>query len=130
MDGDRRRDCAHPGREITDRCRPACDAHSGGEVTGRSGHARVTHSGGEIPVEITGTDAASLTAREVIVSRGAGVTDVRVDITADGGRAGVNGCGLQQESSFEFSLSRRLRYGSDGLVEAAGDSSSDSGSAI
>jgi hypothetical protein len=113
MDGDRSRECPHSGREITDGCLRAGDAHSGGEVTGGAGEARATHAGGEISVEMTAADVASLTAREVTLRRGAGRTNVRVDITADVGGAGVNGCGLQQESSFEFSLSKRLRAGTN-----------------
>lgn len=104
IDGDRSRDCAHSGREITDRCLPARDAHSSGEVTCRSGHARAAHSGGEIPVEMTVTEVASLAAREVIVSRGAWLTDVRLEIAADVGRAGVNSCGVQQGVNFRVQL--------------------------
>lgn len=108
MDGDRSCECPHPGREITDGCLRAGEAHSGGEVTSGVGDAPATRARGEISIEITATDIASLTAREVTLSRSTGLTDVHVDISADGRRAGVNSCGLQQESSFGFSLSKRL----------------------
>jgi hypothetical protein len=109
MDDDRSPERPHSGREITDGRLLAGEAHSGGEVTGGAGDARPPHSGREISVEISATDVASLTAREITLSRGTGRTDVRVEIIADVRGAGVNGCGLQQESSFGFSLSKRLR---------------------
>ena len=108
MDGDRSCECPHSGREITDGCQLDGEAHSGGEVTGRVGDAQATSARGEISIEITATDVASLTAREVTLGRGTGLTDVHVDITADGRRAGIKSCGLQQESSFGFSVSKRL----------------------
>jgi hypothetical protein len=43
-----------------------------------------------------------------------------VDIVADRGAAGVNHCWLQRVSSFGFSLSECLRYGSDGLAGRGG----------
>ena len=100
--------CPHSGREITDGRLLAGEAHPSGEVTDGVGDARATHARGEISIEITATDVASLTAREVTLSRDTGLTDVRVDITADEGRAGVNSCGLQRESSFGFSVSKLL----------------------
>jgi hypothetical protein len=116
MDDDRSRECPHPGREIADGCLRANEAHSGGEVTGGLGDARPTHSSREISVEVPVTEGASLAAREVTMSHGMGVAYVRVDNAVEVRRAGVNGCGLQQESSFGFSMSKRLRYGSAGPV--------------
>jgi hypothetical protein len=113
MDGDRSRECAHSGCEIAEHCRPARDAHSGGEVASHYEHPRATHAGGEIPVDVIATAVASLTTREIGLSLGARLTDVRVDIAADVGPVGVNHCFLQQESSFGFSLSKRQRHASD-----------------
>jgi hypothetical protein len=108
MDDDRGREPPHSGREITDGCLLAGEAHSGGEVTRGVEDARATQARREISEEITATDVASLTASEVTWSCSTGRTDVRIDITADGRKAGVNSCGLQQESSFGFSLSKYL----------------------
>jgi hypothetical protein len=108
MDGGRSCECPHSGREITDGRLLAGDAQTSGEVTSGVGDARATHARGEVSIAITATDVASLTAREVALSRDTGLTDVCVDINADGGGAGVNSCGWQRESSFGFSLSKWL----------------------
>jgi hypothetical protein len=116
MDDGRSRESPHSGGEITNGGPLTGEAHSGREVAGGPGAARPAHSGREISGEIPVADGASLAAREVGLRRHTGLADVCVEIAADVRRAGVNGCGLQQESSFGFSVSKRLRYGSGGPV--------------